>query len=77
MDVSLRPVTIAEAKATAAMIGPCDAVVRTPLVKLNVKETGGVEIWLKLENIQSISSFKVSTLYYRRLMHQTMVTGLF
>ena len=65
MDVSLRPVTIAEAKATAAMIRPCDAVVRTPLVKLNVKETGGVEIWLKLENIQSISSFKVSTLYYR------------
>ena len=59
MDVKLRPVTLAEAEATAAMIRECDAVIRTPLVKLNTKGAGDTEIYLKLENVQSISSFKV------------------
>ena len=33
--------------------------VRTPLVRLNADEPAGTEIWLKLENLQPIGSFKV------------------
>lgn len=33
--------------------------VRTPLVRLNTEGSAGTEIWLKLENLQPIGSFKV------------------
>jgi threonine dehydratase len=35
-----------------------DAVIRTPLVRLNV-DTGPIEIYLKLENLQAIGAFKI------------------
>jgi threonine dehydratase len=50
-----RPATLAEAEAAARRIG--DGVVRTPLVRLPVE--GPAEIFLKLENLQPIGSFKL------------------
>jgi threonine dehydratase len=49
-------VTIDDVRAAARRIG--DAVLRTPLVRLGV-EGHGAEIWLKLENLQPIGSFKL------------------
>jgi threonine dehydratase len=49
-------VTIDDVRAAARRIG--DAVLRTPLVRLGV-EGPGAEIWLKLENLQPIGSFKL------------------
>ena len=49
-------VTIDDVRAAALRIR--DAVLRTPLVRLGV-EGAGAEIWLKLENLQPIGSFKL------------------
>jgi threonine dehydratase len=47
--------TLAEIRAARQRIA--DVAVRTPLLKLNVD--GPAEIWLKLENLQPIGSFKL------------------
>ena len=36
-----------------------DCAVRTPLVRLNAEREGAADIWLKLENLQPVGSFKV------------------
>ena len=48
------PVTLEEIRAARERIA--DSVIRTPLVRLNVDDT---QIWLKLENLQPIGSFKL------------------
>ncbi len=53
---AVRPPTLAEIRAARERIA--DAVVRTPLVPLNV-EDAPAEIYLKLENLQPIGSFKL------------------
>jgi threonine dehydratase len=53
----LKPVTLAEVE--QAKINIRDIAVRTPLVKLNWDGAPGIEIYLKLENLQPINSFKV------------------
>jgi len=47
-----------QAERAAALLRGSGAVLRTPLVKLNV-DCPYYEVYLKLENIQSISSFKI------------------
>ena len=51
----IHPVSFAEIEAARTRIS--DAAVRTPLVPLNVE--GSAEIYLKLENLQPIGSFKL------------------
>lgn len=51
-----RPPTITEIETAAERIAL--DVVRTPLVRLNA-DTGDAEIWLKLESLQPIGSFKI------------------
>ena len=56
----MEPLTIDEFEAAAGNIG--DEAVRTPLVRLNVDASevaGGAEIWLKLETLQPVGSFKL------------------
>jgi threonine dehydratase len=53
----LRPVTLEEVERAKHNIK--DIAVRTPLVKLNWDGVPGIEIYLKLENLQPINSFKV------------------
>lgn len=52
----LEPIPIEAIQAARQRIA--DAAIRTPLVRLNVDDTPG-EIYLKLENLQPIGSFKV------------------
>ena len=52
----LEPVTLDEIRAAHARIAPF--VMRTPLVRLNL-DAGPAEVWLKLENLQPIGSFKL------------------
>eukprot|EP01047_Picozoa_sp_COSAG01_P080396 COSAG01_NODE_15616_length_1318_cov_1.668033_3_plen_160_part_00 len=56
----MEALTLDELRSAARAIQP-DAV-RTPLIKLNVdpaEVSGGAEIWLKLESLQPIGSFKL------------------
>jgi threonine dehydratase len=53
---AITPPTLADIDAARDRIA--DAIVRTPLVRLNV-DSGSTEIWLKLENLQPIGSFKL------------------
>ncbi len=53
---SIEPIPIAEIRAARERIQ--EAVTRTPLVRLEVDEAPA-EIWLKLENLQPIGSFKL------------------
>ena len=50
------PITIDDVYAARERIG--DLALRTPLVRLHVDDAPA-EIWLKLENLQPIGSFKV------------------
>ncbi|MEX1994528.1 MAG: threonine/serine dehydratase [Steroidobacteraceae bacterium] len=50
------PPTLADIRQARARIAP--AAIRTPLVRLNLPD-GPAEIWLKLENLQPIGSFKI------------------
>jgi len=56
MTTNAEPVAIEEIRAARERIA--DAVVRTPLVRLNLEDTPA-EIYLKLENLQPIGSFKL------------------
>ena len=56
MTTNVEPVAIEEIRAARERIA--DAIVRTPLVKLNLEDTPA-EIYLKLENLQPIGSFKL------------------
>jgi len=56
MTTNVEPVAIDEIRAARERIA--DAIVRTPLVKLNLENTPA-EIYLKLENLQPIGSFKL------------------
>jgi threonine dehydratase len=53
---AIEPVSLDEIRAARARIA--GSVLRTPLVRLNV-EAAPAEIWLKLENLQPIGSFKL------------------
>ncbi len=53
---NLRPVSLAELHAAAKRIAP--VINRTPLFKLNVSDSPA-EIYLKMENLQAIGSFKI------------------
>lgn len=55
VPASLAPPALAEVQAAAARIG--DTAVRTPLLRWT--EPTGTEIWLKLESLQPIGSFKL------------------
>jgi len=61
MDTKLRPVTVAESRQASArlQIGKRGGPIRTPLIKATFSPPEGPEIWLKLENLQSIGSFKI------------------
>ena len=56
VSVMLEPIPLVEIE--AAKVRLQDLAVRTPLVRLNV-DTGPTEIYLKLENLQPIGSFKI------------------
>ncbi len=53
---AIKPIAIEEIRSARKRIA--DAVLRTPLVRLASEVPGG-EIWLKLENLQPIGSFKL------------------
>ena len=56
----MEPLTLAEFERAAQSIRP--GTVRTPLIRLNVdpgEVSGGAEIYLKLETLQPIGSFKL------------------
>ncbi len=53
---AIKPLTLDDIGAARDRIA--DAIVRTPLVRLNA-DSGSTEIWLKLENLQPIGSFKL------------------
>ena len=53
---AIEPVSLDEIRAARDRIS--GSILRTPLVRLNV-EDGPAEIWLKLENLQPIGSFKL------------------
>ena len=53
----LRAPTLEEIRLAAEQIS-CKSI-RTPLIKLNWENRHGVQIYLKLENLQPIASFKV------------------
>jgi threonine dehydratase len=55
-----------------------DVVVRTPLVPLGALSPGGPEIYLKLETLQPIGSFKIRGAYnaVRRLSRDQMANGV-
>jgi threonine dehydratase len=52
----LEPVSLQEIKEARSRIA--DAAIKTPLVRLNIQETSA-EIYLKLENLQPVGSFKI------------------
>ncbi len=52
----INPITLDDIRAARERIA--DSVIRTPLVRLNV-DSGRTEIYLKLENLQPIGSFKL------------------
>ncbi|MGO8994475.1 MAG: pyridoxal-phosphate dependent enzyme, partial [Polyangiaceae bacterium] len=52
----VRPVLLDDVRAAWGRIK--DVVLRTPLVKLRL-DAGAPEVWLKLENLQPINSFKL------------------
>jgi threonine dehydratase len=54
--ISLAPPTLDEIRAARERLA--GTIVRTPLVRLN-GDTPGLEVWLKLENLQPIGSFKL------------------
>ena len=54
---TLRAPTLAEIRAAAENIK--SKATRTPLVRLNHERSDGAQIWLKLENLQPVGSFKV------------------
>lgn len=56
MSAGLRPITFEQAKAAAARIA--GTALRTPLVRMNTDDAPA-EIYLKLENLQPIGSFKI------------------
>jgi threonine dehydratase len=56
MQTTLRPVALEDIRAARPRIA--DSAIRTPLVRLNV-EDAPAEIYLKLENLQPIGSFKL------------------
>src|SRR5258708_4089384 len=60
LDSNLMPTPILPSldQVNAARIAIKSSVVRTPLVRLNFRETAA-EIYLKLENLQPIGSFKI------------------
>jgi threonine dehydratase len=51
------PIPVADIEAARARIA--NTAVRTPLVRWHVDAPDGVELWLKLENLQPIGSFKI------------------
>jgi threonine dehydratase len=55
MDMTMLP-SLAEIQDAQQMIG--NSAIRTPLVRLNIRDTPA-EIYLKLENLQPIGSFKI------------------
>ncbi len=57
MTVELQQVSLADVEAARERIA--GIALRTPLIKLGAKDTGGAEIHLKLENLQPIGSFKI------------------
>src|SRR5690349_13221009 len=58
----LKPLMIPLEQILAARSVVAEAAVRTPLVRLNVEGTPAT-IWLKLENLQPIGSFKLRGAY--------------
>ena len=52
----LKPVSLGEVQAAAARIAP--VINRTPLFRLNI-DNAPAEIYLKMENLQAIGSFKI------------------
>ena len=54
---SVNPITLADIQAARERIA--GSVIRTPLVRLNVRQDDAAEIYLKLENLQPIGSFKL------------------
>ena len=62
MDAEVQAVDVADAQETMAALHASGLVERTPLIKLRLppgQERPGVEVWLKLECLQPIGSFKV------------------
>jgi threonine dehydratase len=53
---AIEPISLEEIRAARVRIA--DSILRTPLVRLNAPESSA-EIWLKLENLQAIGSFKL------------------
>ena len=56
LSKTLNPISLADIQAARGRIA--DSVIRTPLLRLNVADTPA-EIYLKLENLQPIGSFKL------------------
>src|SRR5450432_4269114 len=54
--MTTNPISLADIQAARGRIA--DSVIRTPLIRLNVADTPA-EIYLKLENLQPIGSFKL------------------
>jgi threonine dehydratase len=52
-----QPISLAEIEAAKERVA--GSVVRTPLVRLNLDDDAPAEIYLKLENLQPIGSFKI------------------
>ena len=76
-DVSRRAISLDTIRDAAA--GIYDLVVRTPLVRLDVPGAGGVpEIFLKLETLQPIGSFKLRGAHnaVRRLRRDQLADGV-
>lgn len=75
MGHDLTPPTLAEIRAAAGRIA--GAAVRTPLLRLGA-DGGPAEIWLKLENLQPIGSFKLrgATNALRRAHPEALARGV-
>ena len=71
-----RDISLATIKDAASVI--YDVVVRTPLVRLHPPGTEGPELFLKLENLQPIGSFKIRGAYnaVRRLSPEQLAQGV-
>eukprot|EP01065_Artemidia_motanka_P003564 TRINITY_DN11700_c0_g1_i2.p1 TRINITY_DN11700_c0_g1~~TRINITY_DN11700_c0_g1_i2.p1 ORF type:complete len:201 (+),score=41.81 TRINITY_DN11700_c0_g1_i2:62-604(+) len=61
MDRQLIPTTVAAAEAAARRLasGRCAPCTRTPLIRCNFAPEDGPTVWLKLETLQPIGSFKI------------------
>jgi len=64
----LRAPTLKEIKLASKQIS-CKAI-RTPLIKLNWQTDNDTEIFLKLENLQPIASFKVPVFIVHFIPHE-------